>query len=204
MLSQRILVGLFWGIFNSLRMDHSQSAWHPAKANEMYSASVEDNATTFCFFVCQETAPDPRLKTYPETIPKSIVPFTNLRILRAASQCSDLGDSMNLLNILTEKVRLGRVAVKYMRLPIILRYPARSCDVLDGLRCQERSGTAQGFVEASKGCVGSGLEFMQSCKGLPTCANRSKYVYWDAVHFTEEMYKIISEEALNSLMKSFA
>ncbi|PWA98241.1 SGNH hydrolase-type esterase domain-containing protein [Artemisia annua] len=61
-----------------------------------------------------------------------------------------------------------------------------------------------GFTEASKGCVGSGLEFMQTCKGLPTCANRSKYVYWDAVHFTEEMYKIISEEALKSLMKTFA
>ncbi|KAI7746066.1 hypothetical protein M8C21_003742 [Ambrosia artemisiifolia] len=61
-----------------------------------------------------------------------------------------------------------------------------------------------GFEEASKGCCGSGLEFGESCKGLPTCANRSKYVYWDAVHFTEEMYKIISEEALKTLMKTFA
>ncbi|KAJ9566157.1 hypothetical protein OSB04_002123 [Centaurea solstitialis] len=61
-----------------------------------------------------------------------------------------------------------------------------------------------GFMEASKGCCGSGLEFGQSCKGLPTCANRSKYVYWDAVHFTEEMYKIISEQALKSLMKTLA
>ncbi|MFS8015956.1 putative triacylglycerol lipase [Helianthus anomalus] len=61
-----------------------------------------------------------------------------------------------------------------------------------------------GFVETSKGCCGSGLDYGQSCKGLPTCANRSKYVYWDAVHFTEEMYKIISEEALKSLMKTLA
>ncbi|KAM0071518.1 putative triacylglycerol lipase [Helianthus debilis subsp. tardiflorus] len=61
-----------------------------------------------------------------------------------------------------------------------------------------------GFVEASKGCCGSGLEFMESSKGLPTCADRSKYVYWDAVHFTEEMYKIISEEALKTLMKTLA
>ncbi|KAI7734008.1 hypothetical protein M8C21_017909 [Ambrosia artemisiifolia] len=61
-----------------------------------------------------------------------------------------------------------------------------------------------GFVETSKGCCGSGLELGQSCKGLPTCANRREYIYWDAVHFTEEMYKIISEEALKSLMKSLA
>lgn len=61
-----------------------------------------------------------------------------------------------------------------------------------------------GFMEASKGCCGSGLEFGQSCKGLPTCADRRKYVYWDAVHFTEEMYKIISEEALKALMKNLA
>ncbi|KAL8192139.1 hypothetical protein R6Q57_028001 [Mikania cordata] len=61
-----------------------------------------------------------------------------------------------------------------------------------------------GFVEASKGCCGSGLDFGQTCKGLPTCVDRSKYVYWDAVHFTEEMYKIISEEALKTLMKTFA
>ncbi|XP_076885341.1 GDSL esterase/lipase At5g45950-like [Bidens hawaiensis] len=59
-----------------------------------------------------------------------------------------------------------------------------------------------GFVEASKGCCGSGLEFGPSCKGLSTCADRSKYVYWDAVHFTEEMYKIISDEALKTLVKS--
>ncbi|KAI3495401.1 hypothetical protein L1887_37739 [Cichorium endivia] len=61
-----------------------------------------------------------------------------------------------------------------------------------------------GFIEASKGCCGSGFEFGQSCKGLSTCVNRSKYIYWDAVHFTEEMYKIISEEALQALMKTFA
>nr|XP_043618758.1 GDSL esterase/lipase At5g45950-like isoform X1 [Erigeron canadensis] len=60
-----------------------------------------------------------------------------------------------------------------------------------------------GFVESSKGCCGSGLEFGMSCKGLPTCANRSQYVYWDAVHFTEEMYKIISEAAIQTLMKTF-
>ncbi|PWA90222.1 SGNH hydrolase-type esterase domain-containing protein [Artemisia annua] len=48
-----------------------------------------------------------------------------------------------------------------------------------------------GFTEASK---------LQG----PTCGNRSKYVYWDIVHFTEEMYKIISEEAIKSLIKTFA
>ncbi|KAL4563411.1 hypothetical protein LXL04_027452 [Taraxacum kok-saghyz] len=45
-----------------------------------------------------------------------------------------------------------------------------------------------GFIEASKGCCGSGLEFGPTCKGLSTCVNRSQYVYWDAVHFTEKIF----------------
>lgn len=60
-----------------------------------------------------------------------------------------------------------------------------------------------GFTESKKGCCGDGLtQFGASLKGLSICTNRSKYIYWDAVHFTEKMYYIIAEESVKSLIAS--
>ncbi|KAJ9128922.1 hypothetical protein P3X46_034329 [Hevea brasiliensis] len=57
-----------------------------------------------------------------------------------------------------------------------------------------------GLVETSKGCCGSGTtEYGNSCRGMNTCADASKYAFWDAVHPTEKMYQIIAEEAMKSL-----
>ncbi|THG03361.1 hypothetical protein TEA_010346 [Camellia sinensis var. sinensis] len=59
-----------------------------------------------------------------------------------------------------------------------------------------------GFKETSKGCCGSGLiEFGDSCKGMSTCADPTEYVFWDAVHPTQKMYKIAADEALDSISK---
>ncbi|KAI3697907.1 hypothetical protein L6452_31010 [Arctium lappa] len=58
-----------------------------------------------------------------------------------------------------------------------------------------------GFVETSKGCCGTGtFEYGITCKGLDTCVDREKYLFWDAVHPTNRMYKIIAEEALSSII----
>ncbi|XP_023758266.1 GDSL esterase/lipase At5g45950 [Lactuca sativa] len=63
--------------------------------------------------------------------------------------------------------------------------------------------TKYGFTESKKGCCGDGLtQFGASLKGLSICTNRSKYIYWDAVHFTEKMYYIIAEESVKSLIAS--
>ncbi|KAL3851369.1 hypothetical protein ACJIZ3_013251 [Penstemon smallii] len=54
-----------------------------------------------------------------------------------------------------------------------------------------------GFTEPLKGCCGSGTyEYGPTCKDLNTCPDRTKYIFWDAVHLTESMYKIIAEKAL--------
>jgi len=56
-------------------------------------------------------------------------------------------------------------------------------------------------VETSKGCCGTGtFEYGITCKGLDTCVDREKYLFWDAVHPTNRMYKIIADEALSSLV----
>ena len=57
-----------------------------------------------------------------------------------------------------------------------------------------------GFVEASKGCCGTGeVEYGDSCRGMNTCSDPNKYVFWDAVHPTQKMYKIIADDAIESI-----
>ncbi|KAL1289117.1 hypothetical protein HN51_057900 [Arachis hypogaea] len=57
-----------------------------------------------------------------------------------------------------------------------------------------------GFVETTKGCCGTGLvEYGDSCKGLTTCSDPDQYIFWDAVHPTQKMYKIIADEAIESI-----
>ncbi|KAK4759165.1 hypothetical protein SAY87_022296 [Trapa incisa] len=57
-----------------------------------------------------------------------------------------------------------------------------------------------GLIETSKGCCGTGtVEYGESCRGLSTCKDPTKYVFWDAVHPTEKMYKILANEAIASL-----
>ncbi|KAI4368143.1 hypothetical protein MLD38_016735 [Melastoma candidum] len=61
-----------------------------------------------------------------------------------------------------------------------------------------------GMTETSKGCCGTGtIEYGDTCKGLTTCLDPDKYVFWDAVHPTQKMYqnvtldvdeKIVSDE----------
>ncbi|KAG4945648.1 hypothetical protein AAZX31_15G076600 [Glycine max] len=61
-----------------------------------------------------------------------------------------------------------------------------------------------GFVDGSKGCVGTGtVEYGDSCKGMDTCSDPDKYVFWDAVHPTQKMYKIIADEATESFINNF-
>lgn len=57
-----------------------------------------------------------------------------------------------------------------------------------------------GLNEVSKGCVGTGtVEMGDSCRGVGTCSDASGYVFWDAVHPTEKMYKIIADGAIKSI-----
>ncbi|KAE8659683.1 GDSL esterase/lipase [Hibiscus syriacus] len=59
-----------------------------------------------------------------------------------------------------------------------------------------------GLIETSKGCCGTGtVEYGDTCKGMSTCADASKYIFWDAVHPTERMYEIIAGQAIESLRK---
>ncbi|KAJ6402145.1 hypothetical protein OIU84_014266 [Salix udensis] len=69
--------------------------------------------------------------------------------------------------------------------------------------CDDLFVYSAGLVETSKGCCGSGtIEYGDTCKGLTTCADPSKYAFWDAVHPTEKMYRILAGEAIESLSET--
>lgn len=54
-----------------------------------------------------------------------------------------------------------------------------------------------GLTETSRGCCGTGtIEVGQTCRGRKTCADPSKYLYWDAVHQTDRMNQIITDDAI--------
>ncbi|KAL8032506.1 hypothetical protein ABFX02_13G100700 [Erythranthe guttata] len=60
-----------------------------------------------------------------------------------------------------------------------------------------------GFTEPLKGCCGTGTyEYGDTCKNLSTCADRTKYIFWDAVHPTQKMYKIVADVAVELLVGS--
>ncbi|XBI20057.1 hypothetical protein VPH35_061436 [Triticum aestivum] len=52
-----------------------------------------------------------------------------------------------------------------------------------------------GFVEASKGCCGTGLlEMGPLCTDMvPTCAKPSEFMFWDSVHPTQATYRAVAE-----------
>lgn len=56
-------------------------------------------------------------------------------------------------------------------------------------------------MESLKGCCGSGTyEYAGTCKNLSTCSDRTKYVFWDAVHPSEKMYKFVADTALELIL----
>uniref|UniRef100_A0A7N0U326 GDSL esterase/lipase n=1 Tax=Kalanchoe fedtschenkoi TaxID=63787 RepID=A0A7N0U326_KALFE len=54
------------------------------------------------------------------------------------------------------------------------------------------------------GCCGTGrAEFGETCRGLTTCADLAKYVFWDAIHPTEKLCRIAADDILSQISGSF-
>ncbi|CAL0333999.1 unnamed protein product [Lupinus luteus] len=65
------------------------------------------------------------------------------------------------------------------------------------LICDMHSTTIKGFLEARRGCCGTGfieLSIMCNEKSTGTCANASEYVFWDSVHPTEAANKLLADQ----------
>ncbi|KDP44726.1 hypothetical protein JCGZ_01226 [Jatropha curcas] len=58
-----------------------------------------------------------------------------------------------------------------------------------------------GYEQTLKGCCGSGLfEFGLSCNVTTTCPDASKYVFWDAVHPTLQVYSNLANIAQETVI----
>ncbi|CAN6482709.1 unnamed protein product [Victoria cruziana] len=59
-----------------------------------------------------------------------------------------------------------------------------------------------GFLEVKRGCCGTGLfEIGYSCNPYtPICTDRSSYVFWDAIHPTQQTYDILFNTIVSDIM----
>ncbi|RRT60747.1 hypothetical protein B296_00044740, partial [Ensete ventricosum] len=63
--------------------------------------------------------------------------------------------------------------------------------------------TSYGFENAVSGCCATGLfemGYMCSSRSPFTCTDANKYVFWDAFHPTEKMYRIIADRLMNTTL----
>ncbi|PIA31941.1 hypothetical protein AQUCO_04700064v1 [Aquilegia coerulea] len=66
-------------------------------------------------------------------------------------------------------------------------------DIYEPLQGIIQNYKKSGYDESSRGCCGTGkLETSYLCNSLtPICPDRSKYIFWDAIHPTERVYQYL-------------
>lgn len=97
-----------------------------------------------------------------------------------------------------------KIIAKLDKLKTLLGMRIAYLDIYTVIQNTLQNPNKYGFTVSSKGCAGTGTtEFGLSLKGLKTCFDHTKYIYWDAVHFTERMYTIIADEAVRSIVQTF-
>ncbi|KAJ8764249.1 hypothetical protein K2173_005989 [Erythroxylum novogranatense] len=77
-------------------------------------------------------------------------------------------------------------------------------DVYNPLLSLIKTPAQYGFVEATKGCCGTGnIEVSILCNHLSdatTCKDASKYIFWDSYHPTEKAYQVLVPIVLGDLL----
>ncbi|KAK9068839.1 hypothetical protein SSX86_012955 [Deinandra increscens subsp. villosa] len=126
-----------------------------------------------------------------------VVPFGCMplvKTIKGAIKCDD--EDNNVAISFNSKIKKALVTIKST-----LGMKTAFADTYDLIQSVMQNPTKYGFVETTKGCCGTGtFEYGITCRGLDACADRDKFLFWDAVHPTERMYKIVADEALNSII----
>lgn len=88
----------------------------------------------------------------------------------------------------------------------LVRYTTRMYTYTSICVCNDRvfNGFA-GFEVSDRGCCGTGdIEVIVLCNRYSgTCADDSKYVFWDSYHPTEKAYKVIVEQIIEKYVDKF-
>ncbi|CAI0399631.1 unnamed protein product [Linum tenue] len=128
------------------------------------------------------------------------VPFSRTFFGGKRRQCSDVSNELAMMfnDKLSEAVEALNDDVRLPNLNIVF------VDVYRPLLKIIRRPENYGFDIATEGCCGTGaFEFAILCNPLTpfTCANTSKYLYFDGAHPTEKAYKIVFSEIWNSIIE---
>ena len=63
-----------------------------------------------------------------------------------------------------------------------------------------------GFEDVAVGCCGTGIfemSYLCNSGSLLTCSDAGKYVFWDSIHPTEKLNKIIADKMMNTTLSVF-
>ncbi|KAG9446101.1 hypothetical protein H6P81_012229 [Aristolochia fimbriata] len=125
-----------------------------------------------------------------------IPPLGCLPLVRTVTGESDCSDQYNQVGVMFN----SKLKAKLGELQRALNIKAAYADIYDSMVNAIRTPQKYGFVETSKGCCGTGqYEYGETCRNLSTCEDSSKFVFWDAVHPTENMYNMIANDALRAI-----
>ncbi|KAA8515187.1 hypothetical protein F0562_018366 [Nyssa sinensis] len=128
-----------------------------------------------------------------------VPPFGCMPLVKALKDASKCDESSNQLAFSFN----SKIKEKLATIKKIFGIKYAYVDIYNTIQSAIHNPKRYGFTETSKGCCGSGvIEFGDTCKGLSTCADPTKYVFWDAVHPTQQMYKIIADDALETVTKN--
>ncbi|KAF6173222.1 hypothetical protein GIB67_026917 [Kingdonia uniflora] len=129
--------------------------------------------------------------------------------------CLPLERSQNLLSGRACREDYNKVAkdynVKLQRLVAKLSEKLTSIklvflNVYDPIQEAIEKPSKYGFENVDLGCCGTGtIEFGLACNLLSiyTCVDASKYAFWDAIHPSENLYKIISNRFMRTSLAKF-
>ncbi|KAK7381708.1 hypothetical protein VNO80_00255 [Phaseolus coccineus] len=95
-----------------------------------------------------------------------------------------------------ESAELLLFGLKFLDLPGVCQKIA-VFDVYKPLYDLVQSPSKSGFVEANRGCCGTGTvettSFLCNPKSPGTCSNATQYVFWDSVHPSEAANQVLAD-----------
>ncbi|KAK9150314.1 hypothetical protein Syun_008623 [Stephania yunnanensis] len=119
-----------------------------------------------------------------------LAPLGCLPLIKTLMKTSECVDSLNKASTSMNSKYVNQITI----LSKVLRMEIFYDDIYTIFQKVMKNPRKYGLAVTSRGCCGSGrVEFGHTCEGKSTCKDPSKYMFWDAVHPTESMYKIIAD-----------
>ncbi|PIA38164.1 hypothetical protein AQUCO_02800070v1 [Aquilegia coerulea] len=78
--------------------------------------------------------------------------------------------------------------------------------VYDTLMNAIQKPSSYGFEDVADGCCGTGLfetAFLCNKWEKKTCKDANKYIFWDSIHYSEKMNKVVSDHAMKNAFAPF-